>query len=132
MPPTGQRGVGQSGKQALLAQDPIPGVGGWQDRGKDQKLYQHVGGLPESWGILRASGSGLGWPVSPWAPPEVPIRLMTPGPSGSLMIIRSTDLENGGPQPEERQTDTLCGVLEMGGVRHTNVQVVVPKWLREL
>lgn len=49
-PLPGQHGVGQSRKQALLAQDPIPGVGGWQDGGKDQKLYQHVGGLPESWG----------------------------------------------------------------------------------
>lgn len=35
------------------------------------------------------------------------------GPSGRLMI-RPTDLENRGPQPEERQMDAMCEVLEMG------------------
>ena len=66
MPPRGQPGVGQLGKQALLTQDPTP------DNGKDQRLRQQGAGyLDPGWGPQETSVYALGWPVSPGAPPEI-------------------------------------------------------------
>lgn len=102
MPPRGQLGVGQSGKQALLTQDPTP------DNGKDQRLRQQGAGyLEPGWGPQETSVYALGWPVSPGAPPGFPPhprpRLMTPRLSGRGMVIWA-ELEIRGPTPEKRKT----------------------------
>lgn len=80
VPPRRPPGARQSGKQALLAQDPIPGLGGWQDNGKDQRLCQHVGGLP---GSPEPSGRGV-------------IRLVN-WKTGALNLRRDRWTDCGGP-----------------------------------